>query len=92
MAGDAPDDADRQSSSLKHRALLDMHLAVAEQLAAQAILRDARRVPAKRADRVGHGDPGRVDQVKVASVKYAGHGAAAEVCRSEAKALLVGET
>ena len=91
LARDRRDDADGQGTRLEHRPLLDVHLAVTEEVAAHLVIGDSRRVAAERANRFGHGDAGRVGPLQVAGVKGAGHRAAAEVGGAVAKSFLVGE-
>ena len=91
LARDRRDDADGQGTRLEHRPLLDVHLAVTEEVAAHFVIGDSRRVAAERANRFGHGDAGRVGPLQVAGVKGAGHRAAAEVGGAVAKSFLVGE-
>ena len=91
-ARDCRDDANRQASLLQHRTLLDMEFEIAEQFAPRPRRRaDVIGVEPEIGDRLAQGHSTPVPGIERAFVKRAGDRAAAEQCRGETNALLVGK-
>ena len=89
--GDRADHAERETALLQHRALLDVHLAVAEQPLAVAGGADGPRVAPEVAQRVAERHAVLVDEREQFGAERPGQRAAAQAADAEARALLIGE-
>src|SRR5581483_5304452 len=88
---DRGDDPDRQALVLEHRALLDVHLEVAEDVVRSRARPDRVRVAAERPRCVAQDLAEPVREPRILRAEVAGPAAAAEEGQREAAALLVGK-